>query len=210
MTFRPHALHLKAELFVKSSRVHVRDDGFTRCNFHLKFFIMVYRGIDISKSSFVAAYPSTNGNPTKTFPNTTAGMRELIGTLAVAEHHCVMEATSNYGCCCTCYIRTVLPSVLPPPKKKADQAFFPNDDARYQNRRKRRLQNALAGYNTDPYHRRVYLLWQCKATIPLHRNMSNLSTIKNIRKYQRTYQPEWRWTSAIFTLYCLLDCLALQ
>ncbi len=224
MTFRPHALHLKAELFVKSSRVHVRDDGFTRCNFHLKFFIMVSRGIDISKSSFVAAYPSTNGNPTKTFPNTTAGMRELIGTLAVAEHHCVMEATSNYGCCCTCYIRTVLPSVLPPPKKKADQAFFPNDDARYQNRRKRRLhdrhvrgedesshlQNALAGYNTDPYHRRVYLLWQCKATIPLHRNMSNLSTIKNIRKYQRTYQPEWRWTSAIFTLYCLLDCLALQ
>ena len=108
MTFRPHALHLKAELFVKSSRVHVRDDGFTRCNFHLKFFIMVSRGIDISKSSFVAAYPSTNGNPTKTFPNTTARMRELIGTLAV----------------------------------------------------------------------------------PLHRNMSNLSTIKNIRKYQRTYQPE--------------------
>ena len=216
MTFRPHALHLKAELFVKSSRVHVRDDGFTRCNFHLKFFIMVSRGIDISKSSFVAAYPSTNGNPTKTFPNTTARMRELIGTLAVAEHHCVMEATSNYGCCC------IAVSFAPP--QKADQAFFPNDDARYQNRRKRRLhdrhvrgedesshlQNALAGYNTDPYHRRVYLLWQCKATIPLHRNMSNLSTIKNIRKYQRTYQPEWRWTSAIFTLYCLLDCLALQ
>lgn len=123
MTFRPHALHLKAELFVKSSRVHVRDDGFTRCNFHLKFFIMVYRGINISKSSFVAAYPSTNGNPTKTFPNTTAGMRELIGTLAVAEHHCVMEATSNYGCCCTCYIRTVLPSVLPPPKKSRSSIF---------------------------------------------------------------------------------------
>lgn len=83
----------------------------------MSFFIMVYRGIDISKSSFVAAYPSTNGNRTKTFPNTTAGMRELIGTLAVAEHHCVMEATSNYGCCCTCYIRTVLPSVSPPPKQ---------------------------------------------------------------------------------------------
>ena len=58
---------------------------------------MVSRGIDISKSSFVAAYPSTNGNPTKTFPNTTARMRELIGTLAVAEHHCVMVATGNYG-----------------------------------------------------------------------------------------------------------------
>ena len=56
---------------------------------------MVSRGIDISKSSFVAAYPSTNGNAPTTFPNTTARMRELIGTLAVAEHHCVMEATSN-------------------------------------------------------------------------------------------------------------------
>ena len=222
MTFRPHALHLKAELFVKSSRVHVRDDGFTRCNFHLKFFIMVSRGIDISKSSFVAAYPSTNGNPTKTFPNTTARMRELIGTLAVAEHHCVMEATSNYGCCCTCYIRTVLPSVLPPPKSRSSifpewwcplpkptkktPTWSPCTGRRWilpSTKCPRRLQYGSL-------HRRVYLLWQCKATIPLHRNMSNLSTIKNIRKYQRTYQPEWRWTSAIFTLYCLLDCLALQ
>lgn len=170
MTFRPHALHLKAELFVKSSRVHVRDDGFTRCNFHLKFFIMVSRGIDISKSSFVAAYPSTNGNPTKTFPNTTARMRELIGTLAVAEHHCVMEATSNYGSLLYLLHQNGIAVSFAP--QKADQAFFPNDDARYQNRRKRRLhdrhvrgedesshlQNALAGYNTDPYHRRVYLL----------------------------------------------------
>ena len=85
---------------------------------------MVSRGIDISKSSFVAAYPSTNGNPTKTFPNTTARMRELIGTLAVAEHHCVMEATSNYGCCCTCYIRTVLPSVLPVTKTDEKDAYM--------------------------------------------------------------------------------------
>ena len=140
--------------------------------FTQSLFIIVYSGIYISKSSFVATYPSTNGSRIKTFPSTAAGVRKFIGALAVAEHHCVMEATSNYGCCCTCYIRTVLPSVLPPPKKKADQAFFPNDDARYQNRRKRRLhdrhvrgedesshlQNALAGYNTDPYHRRVYLL----------------------------------------------------
>ena len=163
MTFRPHALHLKAELFVKSSRVHVRDDGFTRCNFHLKFFIMVYRGIDISKSSFVAAYPSTNGNPTKTFPNTTAGMRELIGTLAVAEHHCVMEATRQL-----LFSRSLLYllhqsgiAVRSGPQSQADQAFCPNDDGRYQDRRKRRLhdrhvrgedepsrlQNALAGYH---------------------------------------------------------------
>ena len=54
------------------------------------------------------------------------------------------------------------------PPKKQIKHFFPNDDARYQNRRKKRLhdrhvrgedesshlQNALAGYNTDPYHRK--------------------------------------------------------
>ena len=58
---------------------------------------MVSRGIDISKSSFVATYPSTNGSRIKTFPNTAAGVRKFIGALAVAEHHYVMEATGNYG-----------------------------------------------------------------------------------------------------------------
>ena len=58
---------------------------------------MVYIGIDISKSSFVAAYPSENGYRTKTFPNTTAGVRKFTATLSVAEHHCVLEATGNYG-----------------------------------------------------------------------------------------------------------------
>ncbi len=58
---------------------------------------MVYIGIDISKSSFVAAYPLTNGYRTKTFPNTTAGVRKFIATLSGTEHHCVMEATGNYG-----------------------------------------------------------------------------------------------------------------
>ena len=58
---------------------------------------MVYIGIDISKSSFVAAYPSVNGYRTQTYPNTVAGARKFIATLSVAEHHCVMEATGNYG-----------------------------------------------------------------------------------------------------------------
>ena len=57
---------------------------------------MVYIGIDISKNNFVVAYPSTNGYSTKTFPNSTAGVRTFIATLSVAEHHCVMEATGNY------------------------------------------------------------------------------------------------------------------
>ena len=58
---------------------------------------MVYIGIDISKSSFVVAYPSVNGYRTKACPNTAAGVRKFIATLSVAEHHCVMEATGNYG-----------------------------------------------------------------------------------------------------------------
>ena len=33
---------------------------------------MVYIGIDISKSNFVAAYPSAKGYRTRTFPNTVA------------------------------------------------------------------------------------------------------------------------------------------
>ena len=58
---------------------------------------MVYIGIDISKSSFVVAYPSVNGYRTKAYPNTATGVRKFIGALAVAEHHYVMEATGNYG-----------------------------------------------------------------------------------------------------------------
>lgn len=58
---------------------------------------MVYIGIDISKSSFVAAYPSAKGYRTQTFPNTAAGVRKFIATLLVTEYHCVMEATGNYG-----------------------------------------------------------------------------------------------------------------
>ena len=58
---------------------------------------MVYIGIDISKNSFIAAYPSVNGYHTKAYPNTTAGVRKFIATLAAVEHHCVMEATGNYS-----------------------------------------------------------------------------------------------------------------
>lgn len=58
---------------------------------------MVYIGIDISKSSFVAAYPSAKGYRTQTFLNTAAGVHKFIATLSVTEHHCVIEATGNYG-----------------------------------------------------------------------------------------------------------------
>lgn len=58
---------------------------------------MVYIGIDISKSNFVVAYPSTSDYRTKTYPNTAVGVRKFIATLSASEHHCVMEATGNYG-----------------------------------------------------------------------------------------------------------------
>ena len=58
---------------------------------------MTYIGIDIGKSCFVAAYPTVSGYRTRTYPNTVKGIRSFTGSLCVSEHHCVMEATGNYG-----------------------------------------------------------------------------------------------------------------
>ncbi len=58
---------------------------------------MTYIGIDISKDSFVAAFPAATGHQTRTFPNTVDGIRKFTALLSASEHHCVMEATGNYG-----------------------------------------------------------------------------------------------------------------
>ena len=57
---------------------------------------MTYIGIDVSKDSFVAAYPKKSGYSTKTFLNTTGGVRQFITSLP-EDSHCVMEATGNYS-----------------------------------------------------------------------------------------------------------------
>ena len=57
---------------------------------------MTYIGIDVSKDSFVAAYPAQVGYKTKTFKNTPEGVHEFILSLP-QECHCVMEATGNYS-----------------------------------------------------------------------------------------------------------------
>ena len=57
---------------------------------------MTYIGIDVSKDSFVAAYPEKSGFTTKTFKNTSSGVHQFIQSLP-AECHCVMEATGNYS-----------------------------------------------------------------------------------------------------------------
>ena len=57
---------------------------------------MTYIGIDISKDSFVVAYPRKSGYTTKTFMNNTKGVRSFITTLP-EDCHCVMEATGNYS-----------------------------------------------------------------------------------------------------------------
>ena len=57
---------------------------------------MMYIGIDVSKDSFVAAYPGKNGYTTKTFNNDTKGVRSFITSLP-EDCHCVMEATGNYS-----------------------------------------------------------------------------------------------------------------
>lgn len=58
---------------------------------------MTYIGIDISKKTFEAAFPSSNGFKTHTFDNDPKGIRKFISLLAAAESHCVLEATGNYG-----------------------------------------------------------------------------------------------------------------
>lgn len=57
---------------------------------------MTYIGIDVSKSTFVAAFPSGSGYRTETFTNDTKGIRKFMGKLSADIHHCVMEATGNY------------------------------------------------------------------------------------------------------------------
>ena len=57
---------------------------------------MTYIGIDVSKDSFVAAYPAKSGYTTKSFQNTASGVHKFISSLP-NECHCVMEATGNYS-----------------------------------------------------------------------------------------------------------------
>lgn len=57
---------------------------------------MKYIGIDISKATFVAAFPVKRGYRTETFQNDIKGIRRFISKLSNDTHHCVMEATGNY------------------------------------------------------------------------------------------------------------------
>ena len=57
---------------------------------------MTYIGIDISKATFMAAFPVERGYRTETFKNDIKGIRRFISKLSSDTHHCVMEATGNY------------------------------------------------------------------------------------------------------------------
>ncbi|MBM0654495.1 IS110 family transposase [Capnocytophaga genosp. AHN8471] len=58
---------------------------------------MSYVGIDISKDSFVVAFSSASKSKTITYQNDDKGIEKFINTLDKEQHHCVMEATGNYG-----------------------------------------------------------------------------------------------------------------
>lgn len=57
---------------------------------------MDYIGIDISKATFVAAFPNGKGYLTERYSNDAKGIHKFIGKLDPIIHHCVMEATGNY------------------------------------------------------------------------------------------------------------------
>lgn len=58
---------------------------------------MRFIGIDIAKSTFVAAYPQSKGYQTQTYTNDVKGVRKFINSIAGPDYHCVLEATGNYG-----------------------------------------------------------------------------------------------------------------
>lgn len=58
---------------------------------------MRFIGIDIAKSTFVAAYPQSKGYQTQTYTNDVKGVKKFINSIASPDYHCVLEATGNYG-----------------------------------------------------------------------------------------------------------------
>ncbi|WP_419241474.1 hypothetical protein [Cardinium endosymbiont of Nabis limbatus] len=58
---------------------------------------MKYIGIDISKSSFVAAFSQGEGFTTSKYTNDLNGINLFLAQLDRSFHHCVLEATGNYG-----------------------------------------------------------------------------------------------------------------
>ena len=79
---------------------------------------MKYIGIDISKTTFAAAFPQGKGYRTETFSNDAKGIRNFINRLDAQTHHCVMEATGNY-CFLLLYLleKASIPASLINPKK---------------------------------------------------------------------------------------------
>lgn len=96
LTFSPHTFTSEIWIVRWDFRSRVSDDRLQDVFNQIKD-VMTYIGIDISKDSFVAAFPKVSGCQTQTYPNTVKGIRKFIGSLSVTEHHCVMEATGNYG-----------------------------------------------------------------------------------------------------------------
>jgi transposase len=58
---------------------------------------MQYIGIDLAKSTFVAAFPQEKGYVTATYKNDLKGIETFLAQLNKTSHHCVLEATGNYG-----------------------------------------------------------------------------------------------------------------
>ena len=83
--FRPHTLYIRIRIVRK---VHepvfaMRDQDVSDVIKTKNRTAMQYIGIDVSKATFVVAYSSDKGGEIRTFNNTTAGIKQLIGTLPI-------------------------------------------------------------------------------------------------------------------------------
>ena len=98
--FRPHTLYIRIRIVRKvfEPAFAMKDQDVSDVVRTKKRTAMRYIGIDVSKATFVVAYSSDKGGEIRTFNNTTAGIRQFIGTLPKdGSIHCVMEATGNYS-----------------------------------------------------------------------------------------------------------------
>lgn len=98
--FRPHTLYLRIRIvrWAKDPVFAMMDHDVSDVLKTKNRTAMKYIGIDVSTATFVVAYSPDKGGEIRTFDNTTAGIRQFIGTLPKdGSIHCVMEATGNYS-----------------------------------------------------------------------------------------------------------------
>lgn len=149
----------------------------------IKNITMKYIGIDISKASFVAAFPIEKGYRIETFDNDAKGILKFIKKLDANMHHCVMEATGNY-CFLLLYLldRASIPASLINPKKIKNYARVMMSVTKTDAKDACLIADFGARFNPEPYKlppEEIMLLKQKKTVI--RQLQKQLTATKNLK-----------------------------